>query len=227
MGTSYATGQTCSADFPTKNALQNSYPIGYNNTSQGSAFVTAITADGSDLIYSTYLTGTSATIGYGIAVDFVGDAVCHGVHGGRRFPRKERPAEDCTWRRGCICYRAQSRRFRKSTHSTYLGGNGTDVGKGIAVDSDGNAYVTGYTQSTNFPVNNPFQSSSKSNQNAFVTKVASDGLAFTYSTYLAQLRRCWVGDCRGRRRLRLCRRRRLFGRFPSQGCRSGNPRRQL
>ncbi len=182
-GNAYVTGQTCSADFPTKNALQNSYPIGYNNTSQGSAFVTAITADGSDLIYSTYLTGTSATIGYGIAVDSVGDAYVTGYTVAADFPIKNGPqktvrgAEDAF----VTALKADGSDY---IYSTYLGGNGTDVGRGIAVDSDGNAYVTGYTQSTNFPVNNPFQSSSKSNQNAFVTKVASDGLAFTYSTYL-------------------------------------------
>jgi hypothetical protein len=74
-------------------------------------------------------------------------------------------------------------------YSTYLGGSGgenaTALPNGnIAVDSAGNAYVTGYTQSTNFPTVDPFQPSNGGILNAFVTKVNPEGTAFVYSTYL-------------------------------------------
>lgn len=60
-------------------------------------------------------------------------------------------------------------------YSTYIGGNGQDNGTSIAVDAAGNAYVTGFTDSTNFPVRNPFQPTKKGNFNAFVVKLDSAG----------------------------------------------------
>ena len=70
-------------------------------------------------------------------------------------------------------------------YSSYLGGSGADFGQGIAVDSSGNAYVTGSTQSTDFPVvANALQPNINGSQNAFVTKVNFTGEALVYSTYL-------------------------------------------
>lgn len=69
-------------------------------------------------------------------------------------------------------------------YSTYLGGNGTDDGFGIAVDSSGNAYVVGQTTSTNFPTMNGYTSSSNADGIAFVSKLNSTGTALLYSTYL-------------------------------------------
>ena len=56
-------------------------------------------------------------------------------------------------------------------YSTYLGGSGNDLGIGIAVDSSGNAYVTGETDSTNFPTASPFQAALSGSFDAFVTKL--------------------------------------------------------
>ena len=75
-------------------------------------------------------------------------------------------------------------------YSTYLGGSGNpnfgigDGGTSIAVDSDGNAYVTGGTVSTDFPTKNAFQNTLKGSQNAFVTKIDSTDCALVYSSYL-------------------------------------------
>ncbi len=68
-------------------------------------------------------------------------------------------------------------------YSTFLGGSFQDLGSAIAVDSQGNAYVTGYTLSTNFPTVNPLQSN-KAYQSAFVTKFNPAG-QLVYSTYLS------------------------------------------
>ena len=57
-------------------------------------------------------------------------------------------------------------------HSTYLGGSSIDLGNGIAVDSSGRAYVTGYTYSTDFPTWNPFQPGSGGNDDAFIAKIS-------------------------------------------------------
>ena len=70
-------------------------------------------------------------------------------------------------------------------YSTYLGGGGSDYGNGIAVDGSGNAYVTGYTDSTDFPTMNPIQGALAGGYgNAFVTKINAAGNALVYSTYL-------------------------------------------
>ena len=88
--------------------------------------------------------------------------------------------------------RRRKRRFRHElsptdslVHSTYLGGTGNDRGNGIAVDSAGNAYATGYTFSTNFPTTTgTFQTTSGGGLDAFVTKLNPTGTALVYSTYL-------------------------------------------
>jgi hypothetical protein len=69
-------------------------------------------------------------------------------------------------------------------YSTYLGGSVSDGGYGIAVDTAGSAYVTGWTSSTNFPTASPVQGSLQGYQNAFVAKLSSTGSALVYSTYL-------------------------------------------
>jgi len=69
-------------------------------------------------------------------------------------------------------------------YSTYLGGSDNDSGTSIAVDSEGAAYVTGYTKSTDFPTQNPIQGSNAGNEDAFVTKINSLGSILVYSTYL-------------------------------------------
>ena len=68
-------------------------------------------------------------------------------------------------------------------YSTYLGGNSDDVGDGIALDGSGSAYVTGFTYSTDFPTQNPFQTD-QPDLDAFVTKLSPSGNSLVYSTYL-------------------------------------------
>src|SRR5205807_2228853 len=69
-------------------------------------------------------------------------------------------------------------------YATYLGGTGDDRGTGIAVNSSGAAYVTGFTSSTNFPTVTPLQLANGGGFDAFVTKLNPAGSAFLYSTYL-------------------------------------------
>lgn len=70
------------------------------------------------------------------------------------------------------------------SYSTYLGGNDTEVGQGIAVDSQGCAYVTGYTYSSDFPMADAYDNSYNTNVDVFVTKFTATGDALSYSTYL-------------------------------------------
>src|SRR5207302_11096849 len=71
------------------------------------------------------------------------------------------------------------------SYSTYLGGAGDDAANAIAVDSSGNAYITGYTGSPNFPLQNPLQSvNGGGGSDVFVAKLNAAGTALIYSTFL-------------------------------------------
>jgi hypothetical protein len=74
--------------------------------------------------------------------------------------------------------------YGEIVYSTYLGGNNPDYGKGIAADSDGNAYVTGYTWSGNFPTVNPVQGKNGWVKDAFILKLSPSGDRLIYSTFL-------------------------------------------
>ena len=65
-----------------------------------------------------------------------------------------------------------------------MGGSGDDGARDVDIDAAGNAYVTGYTLSTNFPTADPIQAANAGNSDAFVTELASSGASVVYSTYL-------------------------------------------
>ncbi len=183
-GNAYVTGQTYSTDFPTVVAIQAA-----NGGNQDSdAFVTEINSSGSALVYSTYLGGSSMDWGNAIAVDASGNAYVAGFTRSPDFPLASPLQATCG---GCPGF-ADAFVAELATnggallHSTYLGGSADDHGAGIAVDSDGNIYVTGFTYSTDFPVTaGAYQTSLTSGQSAaFVTKIAPGFSSLTFSTYV-------------------------------------------
>jgi hypothetical protein len=183
-GNAYVTGTTSSTNFPTKNALQASYAGG--NTD---AFVTKINAAGSALVYSTYLGGSSPDEGKGIAVDGSGNAYVTGYtidSSSPYFPTKN--ALQALNAGGQDAFVTKISAAGSLVYSTFLGGSdGSDLGSGIAVDTLGNAYVTGQTDSTNFPTNNPLQTNNDVGTyryRAFVSKINAAGSSLAYSTYL-------------------------------------------
>jgi hypothetical protein len=185
-GNAYVTGTTFSTDFPTVNPIQAS--CGCAGTTGGDAFVTKLNSAGNALVYSTYLGGSGDDWGLGIAVDGPGNAYITGFSGSKDFPIAS-PFQSANAGQFDAFAAKLNASGSALVYSTYLGGGSFDVGSGIAVDSAGNAYVTGYTQSTNFPTANPFQASCGNgcaNQtfDAFVTKLNAIGSALVYSTYL-------------------------------------------
>ncbi|MFB3132946.1 MAG: SBBP repeat-containing protein, partial [Rhodothermales bacterium] len=170
LGNAYVTGSTASADFPrTKNAFQQTFGGGDD------AFVTKLSANGSALFYSTYLGGASDDYGEDIAVDASGNAYVTGLTLSSNFPTTD-GAFATSHNGGFID--AFVAKIDPSTdtlvYSTYLGGTGIDFGFGIAVDSGGNAYVTGFTDDPNgdFPTTeNAFQRTFGGGYDAFVTKL--------------------------------------------------------
>ena len=180
VGCAYVAGYTDSTDFPTKNAYQPSIAGSYTSDT----FITKLNATGSDLVYSTYLGGTSGDYGFGIAVDSVGYAYVAGYTDSTDFPTKN--AYQSSPAGGSDIFITKLNTTGNDlVYSTYLGGTGIDYGYGIAVDSVGCVYVTGYTNSTNFPVENAYQPAfSGGSYDTFITKLNPAGNALVYSTYL-------------------------------------------
>ncbi|HTY61092.1 MAG TPA: SBBP repeat-containing protein, partial [Acidobacteriota bacterium] len=178
-GNAYVTGKTQSYHFPTAGAFQAIYGGGTYD-----AFVTKLNASGSALVYSTYLGGTSDEIGGGIVVDSSGNSYVTGTTASSDFPT----ANPFQASYGGGTYDAFVTKLNASggalVYSTYLGGTGNDSGSGIAVDSSGNAYVTGGTDSSDFPTANAFQASYGGGGDAYVAKLNASGSALIYSTYL-------------------------------------------
>jgi hypothetical protein len=186
-GSAYVTGTTSSADFPTTgNALQPAPGSGPNS---GDCFVTRLNADGSALVYSTYLGGSDLEHGLGIAVDDSGAAYVTGATWSVNFPTTAnalQPASSSVVPDGYIAKLDTTASGAASlVYSTYLGGNGGDFAGGIAVDDSGSAYVTGGTWSANFPITgNAPQPAYGGFHDAFVTRLNATGSALIYSTYL-------------------------------------------
>ena len=189
-GNAYVTGYTFSENFPvTAGAFQPTFggsPAGeVVATSDG--FVTKLDAAGATLVYSSYLGGDKRDEGLSIAIDAAGNAYVTGLTLSFNFPTANaiQPANNAA---AGVPEEAFVTKVSASgaalVYSTYLGGGSGEVGQGIAVDSVGNAYITGVTTSTNFPTVNAVQSTFKGDSDAFITKVNAAGTAFAYSTYL-------------------------------------------
>ena len=187
QGSAYIAGFTVSPDFPAPTALQTSVASPANPT----VFVSKLDAAGANLLYSTYIGGSAGQIAMGIAVDANGSAYLTGITSSPDFPLMQ-PIQGSPG----ITPSAPSPEAADAfilkldptgsmlVYSTYLGGSREDAGRGIAVDSDGNAYVAGYTSSLDFPVQNALQSKRGGARDAFIAKVSADGSSLLYSTYL-------------------------------------------
>jgi hypothetical protein len=163
----YVTGTTDSTDFPTNN------PMPLNGCFTGFAAKLDIKQPNNQLVYSRFLGGSSGGAGRAIAADINGDAYVTGVTSGA-FPAT--PAMPTCSDTGAYVIKLAADGAVK--YAACLSGAGEDVGHDLAIDPAGCAYVTGYTQSPNFPVVNPFQSSfgggtGPQPQDAFVTKICS------------------------------------------------------
>jgi hypothetical protein len=172
----YVTGSTLSSNFPTHNSYKPNHSGGTD------VFVTKIDPTGSSIVYSTYLGVNGEDRGTGIAVDAAGDAYIAGTTTGE-FPvvNAAQPLSGA----GVDAFVAKLDPSGSSLlYSTYLGGSGNDGAFGIAVDAAGDAYVAGYTMSTNFPISHPVQpASGGGTADAFVAKYGPTGTV-QYSTYL-------------------------------------------
>jgi hypothetical protein len=181
-GAAFVAGVTCSSNFPTTGGA-------FQTTLDGTcdAFVTKVGASGASLGYSTFLGGSGFDYGNAIAIDSNGAAYVAGETGSGDFPISVHDgAFQTTIAGGNDAFVTELNGTGSAlTYSTYLGGGSDDVAEGVAVDSNGAAYVTGYTESSNFPTSGAFQNANAGGTaDVFVTKVSAGGSALGYSTYL-------------------------------------------
>jgi len=174
-GFAFVTGETQSTNFPLENPYQTDQPM-------RDAFVVKLNGEGNGLVYSTYLGGSGGDEGNGIAIDSIGCAYVTGETYSTDFPTVNAYQMDQTTNDAFVTKLSSDGSLL--VYSTYLGGNSVDIGHGIEVDGNGNAYVTGETNSSNFPTVNPLQPTYHGSKDAFITKLFSLGDSLIYSTYL-------------------------------------------
>jgi hypothetical protein len=182
----YVTGQTQSSDFPTLNEYQAELGGDYD------VFITKLdtTKSGfSSLIYSTYLEGDDNEGGFGITVDSSGCAYVTGYTYSPNFPTMNAYQAELRGDRDIFITKLDTTKSGSSSliYSTYLGGNGNEWVRKIAVDGRGCAYVAGETDSWNFPTLNQYQGVLRGAVDAFITKLDTTKSGFSsliYSTYL-------------------------------------------
>ena len=182
-GCAYVIGSSPKDSLPVVNAFQ---PYNDDGTVLDiyDAYIAKFNQDGSDLVYATYLGGIDYDCGYDIAVDASGCAYVTGYTASDDFPvlgglftslSEDGPHDAFVTKLNSV--------GNGLVYSTYLGGDGSDFGHGIAVGNDGAAYVTGWTYSSDFPTVNPIQTD-QNFSDVFVTKINPGGTALSYSTYL-------------------------------------------
>ncbi|HUS07039.1 MAG TPA: SBBP repeat-containing protein [Bryobacteraceae bacterium] len=181
-GAAYIAGNTTSPDFPVLNAFQP------NSGGGEDAFVTKLSPTGSALVYSTYLGGSSGSVTYpesanGIAVDSQGAAVVVGSTNSSNFPLQA-PIQPLPGGTLDAFVTKLTPTGSALIYSTYLGGVGLDYANAVTLDASGQAYVTGGTNSINFPAVNPLQPQVAGLYDIFVTKFDAAGTRLVFSTLL-------------------------------------------
>ena len=178
-GSAYVTGATFSPNFPT---TAGAFDTTHNGSSD--VFVTKFNPSGSaPLVYSTFLGDSDDDVGSGIAVDASGSAYVTGETKSPNFPTTV-GAFDTTHNGELDVFVTKLNPSGSAplVYSTFLGGSGIDSGRGIAVDKSGSAYVSGFTNSPNFPTTDAVYNGGN---DAFVTKLNPSGSApLVYSTFL-------------------------------------------
>lgn len=182
-GNMYVAGTTTSTNFPIAQALQAT------NRGEEDAFVARLSPAGA-LVYATYLGGSAEDYGADVDVDPSGNAVVVGTTESGDFPTAQ-PLQGSSRGYSDAFVTRLSPSGSALLYSTYLGGTANDKGYGyaregasaVAVDASGNAYLTGLTESSDFPTKIALSPTSGNGYDAFVTKVGPAG-ALVYSTYM-------------------------------------------
>ena len=140
---------------------------------------------GTALIYSTFLGGSAHDVGFGIAVDSSGNAFVTGLTQSADYPTTAGAFDTTHNGNEDVFVTKLNAAGSGLIYSTFIGGSNSDYGRGIAIDSSGNAFLTGYTYSSNYPTTvGAFDTSFNNGDDVFVTKLNAAGSALIYSTFL-------------------------------------------
>ncbi len=176
-GAAYVAGQTSSTNFPTVSPIQGSH------AGVGDAFTLRLAASGAALDYSTYLGGSNQDTALALVLDGSGDVILGGYTLSTNFPTLVPLQVDPADSARDMFVTKLDPDVPALVFSTYLGGNAADGLGGLAVDGDGSIYVCGSSESTDYPLVNPFQGR-QGDSDAVVSKLSADGQSLLYSTYL-------------------------------------------
>jgi hypothetical protein len=163
QGSAYIAGETMSSSFPTRNPVQPSYGGGFQD-----AFVAKLNAAGNDLVYATYLGGSGTDDGEGIEVDSAGQAYVGGSSNSANFPTRN-PISN---HGGTYMTKFNATGTDLLFSSRFGGTRVTEYGHAMTIDAEGSIYLAGDTESTDFPMVNPFQSFSRGSFEAFISKIS-------------------------------------------------------
>ena len=188
-GNAYVAGVTSSSDFPITNAFQQ-----FNKNQNSTGFVAKLNSAGSGLVYSTYLGGSGSDTALGIAVDGSGDAYVTGQTSSVDFPVINAFQPYLASQFGNAFITKFDAAGSTLIYSTFLGGSGGvggpfgDSGFGIALDTNGSAYVTGITGSSDFPLAAPLPPDVAGNPGVlFLTQLSPAGNALVFCSYFGAL----------------------------------------
>ncbi|MHA2096082.1 MAG: SBBP repeat-containing protein [Candidatus Hodarchaeales archaeon] len=174
----YVFGATNSSNFPIKNGFEENF--GGNSDT----FIAKVSGEDSELLWTSFLGGTQEDHAYDIEVDKFNSLYLVGATNSIDFPLKS--AFDDSLEGGLDVFITKvASDGSEIDFSTFLGGQGEDEGQALVVDSWRNIYVTGITNSEDFPTSvNAFQSSHTGIGDSFITKLAANGTSLEWSTYL-------------------------------------------
>lgn len=174
-GSAYITGQTAAGNFPVSaTAWQKASP-------GGGAFIAKLSPGGNTLAYSTYVTGAT---GHAIAVDAGGSAYVVGS-ATPTFTTTQGALQPAPANASATGFVVKLNATGSApVYSTFLGGNGNDQATTVAVDARGNAYVGGWTTSSDFPAQNAIQATPRGQKDAFIAKLDAAGSRLVYATLL-------------------------------------------
>jgi hypothetical protein len=192
-GNVVVTGGTNSLNFPITSGVVQTTIAG-----AGDAFVSKLNSNGTALVYSTYLGGTVGDEGFGVALDSSNNAYVTGGTDSTNFPATTGALQttyggnnapiNCNFSFFTHCGDGFVAKLNSTAtalnYATYLGGNGSDFTNAIRVDASGDAYVTGGTNSTNFPTVNALQTSFLGVTDVIVSELNATGSSLLFSTYL-------------------------------------------
>lgn len=179
----YIAGFTLSSDF---DVTSGAYQTNFSSSGGEEAFVTKLNSSGSSLIYSTLIGGTGIDAANSIKVDSTKNAYIVGVTSSTDFDITSGVLQSVNGSGPSDIFVTKLNSTGSSLiYSTFIGGSLDDIGNAITIDSIGNSYITGFTNSINYPISSgAFQNIYATNGDCFVTKINTTGSSILFSTYI-------------------------------------------